>query len=822
MYCSNCGNKNNLEDIFCSNCGTNIKKIVEQQPTPIQSTETVVNLMPVNNSIQNNNAEKPNKNKKILLIIFGVLVVVISGVSLFFILNKKDNNKPNDNQTSNIKEEEKILTNTFEKLKQDYENGEIDVDKYFTELVNYEYDYDSLDEAYKNDEIMYTSGNISYIAEFLENHQSEISDEVKRKLLEKALLTDVTLGNKSVVEQQSNNKNDARIVLLDEEKEPDRVGKHVLDKVYLTKDEHFLIWYTDHGIDKVTLEQVQDVADELENSINSYKEIFNTEYLYKPYYDELINKNYLNARELLKKNGINAAKIDTAMNIYIYDTGVDGILATYYNPIDAGILIELILLLDIDDLFNGESGLVAYPYIVLNKRGISKSIENLKTVTNHELFHHFQFLYCEETSQQRCQNGIYNEAIANLASALVSKITFSNSFLNDWAGVYKENAYLKIDEINNNGNYGYGVFPYFYAYSQIVDNWASILMEAHNKKEPFDYIRNNTSKEDLVKVSERITSWLLNNDFDNKSVYTNTNIVLKNYIEVPIVMDQTIKAGAIDCYRVLGEKFTVTVLSDNSEYVGLKFYGYKDGVYTELASSMDKIEVDLTYYARYDDFYFVVYNADISNSNTYDIEVKGSEFVENSEFITSFNNYNIEIKMDIKTSGITSSMVSTGVMDERHQKQYLDITTTTMGISLNNKMYHDFNTGYSYMTQPYGGDVWWKDKSASQTIDLKVILNKLISMKNVTKLDDNHYKVKMSKKDVTGLVASSNVNASTISGDIFVEVYTENGYITKLEYDFSKSIKGVEKFITIIKVSNYDNAGDVEIPQSIVDNAKIQ
>ena len=178
--------------------------------------------------------------------------------------------------------------------------------------------------------------------------------------------------------------------------------------------------------------------------------------------------------------------------------------------------------------------------------------------------------------------------------------------------------------------------------------------------------------------------------------------------------------------------------------------------------------------------------------------------------------------MDIKTSGITSSMVSTGVMDERHQKQYLDITTTTMGISLNNKMYHDFNTGYSYMTQPYGGDVWWKDKSASQTIDLKVILNKLISMKNVTKLDDNHYKVKMSKKDVTGLVASSNVNASTISGDIFVEVYTENGYITKLEYDFSKSIKGVEKFITIIKVSNYDNAGDVEIPQSIVDNAKIQ
>ena len=83
-------------------------------------------------------------------------------------------------------------------------------------------------------------------------------------------------------------------------------------------------------------------------------------------------------------------------------------------------------------------------------------------------------------------------------------------------------------------------------------------------------------------------------------------------------------------------------------------------------------------------------------------------------------------------------------------------------------------------------------------------------------------KVKMTKDDIGGLMASGNANASAISGDVYVEVYTENGYITRLEYDFKDMIKGFEKFTTTIKCSNYDNAGDVEIPQSVIDNAQVQ
>lgn len=57
--------------------------------------------------------------------------------------------------------------------------------------------------------------------------------------------------------------------------------------------------------------------------------------------------------------------------------------------------------------------------------------------------------------------------------------------------------------------------------------------------------------------------------------------------------------------------------------------------------------------------------------------------------------------------------IKMGIIDELHQKEYLDFDTT-MGFTVSNKIYYDFSNGYTYMTQPYGGDVWWKEKGASQ------------------------------------------------------------------------------------------------------------
>lgn len=827
MYCPNCRNQVADNVDFCPGCGTNIKdlrKMVEQQPATVQPAETVVNSVPVNdinNSIQNNNNEvkKPNKSKRDLLIILGVLAFVIIVVSLFFVFNKKDNNKLNDEQTSNIKEEEKASENTFEKLKKDYESGKIDVNKYFTELVYYEYDNSKLDENYKSDEIYYSTGCQSKLLELLESHKDELDTNIVKEYIENVTLHNVSLGDGTTVQPQSNSEKKYEVMLLDnKEEEKSNAKNHRLDKVTLSRNENFLIWYTDVGSDAITEEQLQQISNGLESSISKFEETFGVEYSYFPYQDAIFNDDYKNAKEVLKKNGIPVAKINSAMSVYIYDTGSEHTLATYTQPYGAYLILDFVVQLGLND----NDGIVTFPYIVINKQGFSTENESLKQLYTHELFHHFQYLFCRSTSGERCVAGDYAEGMANFASAITSGVNSTNNFLNGWAGIYTKNVSTTLEKITDGASYGYGTFPYLYAYSEVVNNWSGILMNAHNETNPFGYIKNHTTKEDLVKISEKLTYGILTKNFENKAMYSHKDISIKEIISTSKKVNETINPGAIVYYEVSGDN-TLTATSGNNEYVGLKFYGYKDGVYTELTSSMDKIEVDLTYYVRYDKFYVAVYNADITNSNTYIIDLKGSDFAENSDFVTTFNNYNIEIEMDITIAGVNTNTISKGVMDEQHQKEYLDITTTSMGIvSLNNKMYHDFNTGYSYMTQPYGGDVWWKEKSASQVVDLGVILDKLISMKNVTKIADNHYKVKMTKEDVGGLMASGNANTSSISGDIYVEVYTENGYITRLEYDFTNMIKGFEKFTTTIKCSNYDNAGDVEIPQSVIDNAKVQ
>jgi len=784
----------------------------------------------INTFTQNNNQPKKlDKNKKILLIIIPILIVIIC-ICLIVSSNKKEDSNSINKLEEDKKEEqinkeeqkvekEEITYTTLQKLKSDYDNGIIDVNKYFTELVNYEYNSDKLDKKYKIDKIDYSPSVNNKILELLESHKSELDTNIIKEFIENVTLHNVSLGDATTVKQQFNSDKKYESKLIENKTEDkSNASNHRLDKVTLSRNENFLIWYTDSGSDAITEEQLQQISNGLESSISKFKEIFSIDYSYFPYQDTIFNKDYKNAKEVLKKNGIPIAKINSAMSVYIYDTGSENTLATYTQPYSAYLILDFVVQLGLND----GDGIVTFPYIIINKQGFSTENDSLEQLYNHELFHHFQYLFCRSTSKERCVAGDYVEGTANLASALNYNGNNTDSFLNGYANVYTTNASMKLSDINDTVNYGYGTFPYWYVYSETVNSWAKVLMNAHNEKDPYTYIKNNTSKEDFIKISEKLMYNTLAKKYNNNALYSNDDVKIKENLKSNKKTTNTINAGAIDYYEISGNN-TLTAISGNKEYVGIKFYGYKDGSYTELESSMDKIEVDLTYYARYDKFYLAIYNADITNYSTYTIEVKGSDFAENSEFVTTFNNYNIEIDMDITIAGMNTKTISKGVVDELHQKEYLDVTTTSMGlISVNNKIYYDFNSGYSYMTQPYGGDVWWKEKNATQTVDLGAILEKLISMKNVTKVSDNHYKVKMTKEDIKGLIESGNSTTSALNGDVYVEVYTENGYITKLEYDFTELVSGFEKYTTTIKYSNYNQAGDVEIPQSIIDNAKTQ
>lgn len=848
MFCPKCGTKLEENISFCPNCGTNLNEfknnenrgVVQQSVEPVNnvSTSSVVNteVMNVNNVNDQNIPNKMNKSKRDLLIILGIAFVLVIGVCLFFVF-RKDNTDDSgniNNDNSNVQQTPDIdldgsstakvtFSSTFDKLKNDYENGTIDVNKYFTELVNYNYDYDNLDSTYQISESVYNTGSISEIVQLFENHKNELSKDSVKKLVERALLFNVDIdGDDTVVEPLAATGGRVNTMLLSNEEDKEVLANHKLTTPYLSSNENFIIWYTTEGDDAVTLEQVKSMAAELESSITDYADMFGIDYSFKSKKDDLFNLNYSRARSNLKKNGIDVDKIDTAMSVYIFDTGSDSIMATYYNPFDTGVLIEMLIFSGLDDLIIGESGVVSYPYVVLNKKTLNVSEENLKSVANHELFHHFQYVYCEESIGARCPDYYYSEASANFASALVSEMTSANTsyLLNGWAGKYTQVLRGNLSDLAD----GYGQFPYYYTFTTEVSNWASILTPALAQEKPTEYIKNNTPKEDLVKVSAAVAHNTLTKSYKNNSLYTDKNVVFEEVISSPKTLTQTINAGAVLYYEVSGNNI-VEVISGNSDYVGIKLYGYKDYIYFELDSSLSKVEKDLTTLSG-GKYYIAIYNADIVNSNTFTINVKASSNSEDdgstndTEYITTFSNYEIEIDMDITVAGITTNSFSKGRVDELHQKEYLDVTTTSMGlVSVTNKVYYDYATGMSYMTQPYGGDVWYKSKSSSQTVDLGVILDKLKSMKNVTKVSDNHFKVKMTSDDVKGLMASGNASTATLNGDVYVDVYTENGYITKLEYDFTKLLKGFDLFTTTIKFSNYNNAGDVVIPQSVINNA---
>ncbi|MBQ8729776.1 MAG: hypothetical protein IJY81_01080, partial [Lachnospiraceae bacterium] len=79
--------------------------------------------------------------------------------------------------------------------------------------------------------------------------------------------------------------------------------------------------------------------------------------------------------------------------------------------------------------------------------------------------------------------------------------------------------------------------------------------------------------------------------------------------------------------------------------------------------------------------------------------------------------------------------------------------------------------------------------------------------------------IKLNTEEMSGLLESGDNNSSAVRGSIDVDVYVSNGYITKMEYDFTSLFSGFDEYTTTILFSNYNTAGDVQIPQRIIDEA---
>ncbi|MBQ4283487.1 MAG: hypothetical protein IJB96_06140 [Lachnospira sp.] len=798
------------------------------------------------------------KDKKKLAIILGiaaaVLAIVIGAIVLIVSLvskNSDDNNyapmqqeTESESQTQSVSvgndneqgtEEEKpteakpVEKSSYEKLRADYKAGKINANAYFAQLLCIAYDSKNIDEDYKSDNKVPMSAGELGIEDFYNTHKSELSDSVKKTFLKEYFQMDVAIGVKSdsATETQpatgssaSNNASfmsyTATTVANQEE-----VKNHTLDKVYLSKNGNFLIWYTETGADAITAQNAKDIGDKLEDAVVLYEQTFGAKYKYNPKVDNsILSSDYSAAKKAMQNCGVDTSNLEKAMSVYVFDTGSDNVVATHYYWLEFG--------LDWHAFWGSfdNDGIINYPYIRINKRSMADSVDSLYQVAVHELFHQYQEAYGEEKTGTWLPTGdVILETGANYASALANKATSKDLFLNTWAGRYASQTSTSLKEIaNEDGATGYAIFPYMYSYAANVNNGNSIILDAHLHADSLAYMHQNASPESLVNTINHLAYSTLTQDYTNVAFLANKPVTLKKELANNSTYNETIALGAIDYYK-LNPYMNIKASTTETTFVHFNIFGKKGNNWSKLIGNTQSLDISTYQYKDYDEIYLAVTNGSLIGSHPYTIEMGDQVYSTNgATFNTSINNYSMKATMNITMSGITTTSVMTGKVDQLHQKEYIKTQVMAFGIAVSEvETYADFAAGVTYASVPtMTGSQWQKEKSASQLVDMKGILNNLTSMKNVEKISDTQYRIKMSASEVQGLMesGSNDVNTSGITGTIDVDVYVSNGYITKMEYDFSKLVSGIQKYTTTITFSDYNTAGDVNIPQVVIDAAK--
>lgn len=207
-----------------------------------------------------------------------------------------------------------------------------------------------------------------------------------------------------------------------------------------------------------------------------------------------------------------------------------------------------------------------------------------------------------------------------------------------------------------------------------------------------------------------------------------------------------------------------------------------------------------------------------NNNNTPNNNNSNTTANNNNDSTVKFDNYKVKATMVISISGIDVTTILSGTIDELNQKAYLKMDMNSMGMVISTETYTDYKTGYSYIKDPFSDD-WTKQNGGTQLIDLNGLSKQLKEMNNVTKIDDNHYKVQITADEIQGLLSTTDTDASVITGGIVADVYTENGYITRIYYDFSEMTDSFDTFTLDMTIYDYDKAGTVEIPSDIVESA---
>ena len=583
------------------------------------------------------------KKRKRLFIILGIIAIILIVLKINKSRGFKD---PFDDvdilgDTGVINNEKLRNTNTLpKKLEEDYKSGKLSNDEYIMQSAYSIFDKDKLDSRYKDLSLDYY--NPSALLKEVNGMYDKLSDETLMYIYDKFTLTDVNWNvseDETKVSDMNNDGSDYEVRLMNNDAKLSQ-----LDEVKLSDNGNFLVYYTKKGHNAITDIDAGRIAGILEQSVDTYKSKFGYDYKYNAHFEVLSPDmsecppvgSKRKACRLLKSNNIDTKYLNTAMPVYIIETGSDDLLGyymPYYNEF-AQIIVKIeTLFKDRGIPLEQSAATYSFPYFVVNSN--MGSLDNTNIVTAHELFHHYQHYICGDGKYVECPEGNFTiETTANFASINVNNINKYNTAVNRQAANFSSDSEVSIDKAAD----GYGAFVFAYNYADIVPNGSKYVFDSVKYENRLDYFADKAGdkyKDVLVTTASKN----LTHDYSNQLVIAamDGNYYYPSGHET-IGYNNVTKTNSMDYssshYYYINprgyKKGAQLSFSGNSRDLTLLLFIYEGNTYKELYTyslNGEEFVINIDDFSHYSQVAFALVNSKTNETlrYTYQLDTNGSK-----------------------------------------------------------------------------------------------------------------------------------------------------------------------------------------------------
>ena len=536
------------------------------------------------------------------------------------------------------------------KISEDYNAGRLSLDDYVKYLLDALYDNEKLPEKYKDG---YTDID-NKVFEVVADNFNMLDNDIISDFYKKITLADVGFDSEQAAAESLLSANayaaDGTVTIAQN-----------FDGARLTRNEHFVIFYENYGD---VAQKIDFIGDVLEDAIDKYHSIFGQNWYYHPvrHGGDSKEKRESDFKQLLSKNDISENILDTAMPVYIFDTGESyvaqrvGTSVNGFTKILAGL---------VDNPGNDivEKTTFSFPYIIMQSGAVLKSSDvAIKEVLVHELSHHYVDAFCRSNSPigAPCSglDDFASEAFAQYMASEIVEGQEEGDFLNSHHNNYVELATChKINEILglwDNGecsyswyegtNLGYSATAFFENYADFVPDFNDVIFRiaaSTDTDSVFQYVNgtsnllellyNKAGSENFTKAVVQLAQRNLTNDYgDKKSFYA---------VKIPPGQDLPCLDFCSKGYDLepISSKYYYFSMSDN---IGAVYYKAGDsfvsvlgkdlaGAWNVLYTSRGDGQIKISEYASdYEVLALIVTNCDFKNDGYFELNVFSKQFIE--------------------------------------------------------------------------------------------------------------------------------------------------------------------------------------------------